>query len=300
MTIAVGFVCADGTLLAADTKESYPDSQHTYVNKLCPFESGDLDGAVVGAGDAAIVDYIAPRIIKRLKANKGYSLEKHESEIEQLMSEIYESKAIKAYPVSSQEDLLTSFLLLVRPHLRKQSALFAIHSSLVTRIEEGAAVIGYALMQDMADEMCRVNDLAVQEAAIAAMYLIYEAKRRTGDVGGVSHVYRLADKFAPRADRIWDQPRRESLFDSLRQVHYGNVIMAANTSLKAKEFTTALKRLSSVSREIWKEFQTIENEFQQWQLSQLGMTPEQRMYAFQQLLRDAEEERKRAEKLKPT
>ena len=54
VTIAVGFVCTNGTLLAADTKESYPDSQHTYVNKVCPFDSGDLDGALVGAGDAAI------------------------------------------------------------------------------------------------------------------------------------------------------------------------------------------------------------------------------------------------------
>jgi hypothetical protein len=60
MTIAVGFVCNDGIVLAADTKESYGEL-HTFVHKL-ENDSPKCSGALAGSGYSYPADFIAPQI----------------------------------------------------------------------------------------------------------------------------------------------------------------------------------------------------------------------------------------------
>jgi 20S proteasome alpha/beta subunit len=51
MTVAVGFVCEGGVVLAADTKESFDGDIHTYVHKIARLDMGDsCQAGITGSG----------------------------------------------------------------------------------------------------------------------------------------------------------------------------------------------------------------------------------------------------------
>jgi hypothetical protein len=72
MTIGVGFVCPNGVVLAADTKESFQYDNHTYVNKLVvdrhilPNKMRPKTDAaylaIVGSGSGPLIDHVVNQI----------------------------------------------------------------------------------------------------------------------------------------------------------------------------------------------------------------------------------------------
>jgi hypothetical protein len=268
MTIAVGFACKDGIVLAADTKESYGE-EHTYVEKISVRDIGECQFGIAGSGYDYILDYITPRIMEAIiKGNPWPSMNDCFLELEKLMGQLYSGKPLKAYPRDSAADIYTSSLLAIRLKSSAQPVLFSINSSLVTSVPE-FAVIGYGPMKEMAREMWSL-DLTVEQASKAALYLIYDTKRRSGAVGGVTNILKLFNDGRADWERTWDQPARESLLNDLRLLHHRMVVTVTTPGIPDAEYGRVSTALSRRAVDIREAFQKIEQEYKAWLIQAMG------------------------------
>jgi hypothetical protein len=264
MTIAAGFICTDGIVLAADTKEMSGSGSHTFVHKLEVIDSPLCSGALAGAGYSFPVNFITAKLKALFEDTKYSTPDEYEAALSSTMPMIYKSEQMRAYPKSEKDELQTSFLVTLRPKLgHTEPVLFVIDSSLVTRIHEGVKVIGWWSMQEMADEFGKLH-LSVQQAKLAALYLIYETKKRTDYVGGKVHIYGISKDGWVISDRTWDQPNREELFNSLQSMHYFLVTNVADPKLSPAEFGMSLQFFTKTIKEIRSEFIRIEKKYQKW------------------------------------
>jgi len=264
MTIAVGFVCTDGIVLAADTKEVSGFGSHTFVHKLEPIDSAICSGALAGAGYSFPVNFITAKLKALLDDGKYETPDEYEAALSSLMPLIYKSEQMKAYPKSQKDELQTSFLVTVRPKKQDgKAALFVIDSSLVSRVQDGVKVVGWWSMQEMADQLGKLH-LSVKQAKIAALYLIHETKKRTDYVGGKVHIYGIFNDGMVTPERTWDQPSREELFNSLQEMHYFLVTRIADPNLQKAEFREALTFFRKTVGKIHSEFKSIEQRYHQW------------------------------------
>ncbi|PYX96553.1 MAG: hypothetical protein DMG63_16845, partial [Acidobacteria bacterium] len=108
MTIAAGLFSIDGVVLAADTKESYGEV-HTYVDKLESVSTEYCNGAIAGSGDGYLLDYVTPCVLNLMRSKITTSGE-FEDQLRELMVTLYQSPAVKSYPIDKSSDLYTQFL----------------------------------------------------------------------------------------------------------------------------------------------------------------------------------------------
>jgi hypothetical protein len=264
MTIAAGFVCTDGIVLAADTKEVSGTGSHTFVHKLEIIDSQFCSGALAGAGYSFPVNSITLKLKALLESGNYSSADEYEAALSSAMKLIYESRNMKAYPRSEKDELQTSFLVTVCSKANGvKPILFVIDSSLVSRVQEGVKVVGWWSMQEMADELGRLH-LSIHQARIAALYLIYETKKRTEYVGGKVHIYAISDQGDVLPERTWDQPNREELFNSLQSMHYYLVTAVADPNLSNDDYRNSMQFFTQTMKEIRSEFVRIEKKYKKW------------------------------------
>lgn len=269
MTIAIGFVCKDGIVLAADTKESYGADDHTFVDKISVREFGACQLGIAGAGTDYLLDYITPRIVDEIvKGNPWPSMADCFLALERLMAKLYAGKSIKAYPKDRAEDLYTSSLLALRVKSGERPVLFSINSSLITSVPE-YAVIGYGPMKEMVRELWSL-DLTVEQASKAAIYAIHDTKRRYGAVGGVTNILKLFNDGRSDWERTWDQAARESLLNDLRLMHHRLVVTVTTPNISDAEYKKVSGALSKNAAKIRGAFQKIEDEYKKWLILAMG------------------------------
>ena len=276
MTIAAGLACPDGIVIAADTKESYGESDHTYINKIEVArhfiehsrrpKTQAAYAAIVGSGDAALVDHIVGHIKKTFQDSVNADLSVFRQSLFELMPKLYASDAIAAYPHSEPSDLYTQLLVAARPNYRENATLFLINSSLIEEVTRGVRIIGCGTMQETAQELDLLS-LNMYDSATAALYLIYEAKRHYSYVGGVTHIYSLPNPpttpgpgATPRSERVWDQGQKESLFSELRMLHHGIVVAAGSTVISEESYKEGVENFLDGLGLIRQEFEALEKE----------------------------------------
>ena len=276
MTIAAGFACPDGIVIAADTKESYGESDHTYVNKIELVrhfiehshrpKTQAAYAAIVGSGDASLIDHIVGHIKKAFQENVNSDLSAFRQSLSELMPRLYASDAIASYPHSDPSDLYTQLLVAVRPNYREKAALFLINSSLVDEVPEGVRIIGMGTMQETANEV-NLLKLNMYESATAALYLIYEAKRHYSYVGGVTHVYSIPHPptipgagHPPQSERILDQGQKESLFKELRNWHQRMVVAIGSPVVSEESYKQLVEEYIDALNLIRRDFAELENQ----------------------------------------
>ncbi len=270
MTIAVGFVCKDGIVLAADTKESY-EFEHTFVEKISLRNAGECQFGIAGSGTDYLLDYLTPRIMDLIvKGDPWPTLDACFIELENLMAQLYEGDPIKAYPINSAEELYTSSLLAIRLNPSVQPVLFSINCSLVTSVPE-FSVIGYGPMKEMAREMWSL-DLTVEQASKAALSVIHDTKRRSGGAGGVTNILKMFNDSRPAEwERTWDQSAREALLNDLRLLYHRMVITVTTPGISDTEYERVSAALTKRAADIRKAFQKIEYEYKQWLAQAIGI-----------------------------
>jgi len=274
VTIAAAFACHDGIVIAADTKESYGESDHTYVNKIEVVQhitppahrprTESAYAAIVGSGDGYLVDHIVGQIKNIFHANANAGLDVFRHALVELMPRLYASEAFTSYPHSDVTDLYTQLLVAARPNYREKAGLFLINSSLVDEVHSGVRIIGCGTMQEAAHELDVMN-LDMSDSATAALYLIYEAKRHYSSVGGVTHVYSLPHPpsvpgpgQSPQVERVLDQGIKESLFAQLRGWHHRITLTVASPTISKESYALVMKSLPKDLRRIRKEFEALE------------------------------------------
>lgn len=274
MTIAAGFACQDGIIVAADTKESYGESDHTYVNKIevvrhiiPPGHRPNTESAyaaIVGSGDGYLVNHIVEHIKSIFHDTANADLSAFRQALIELMPRLYASEAFSSHPHSDVMDLYTQLLVAARPNYREKAALFLINSSLVDEVYSGVRIIGCGTMQETAHELDVMN-LDMRESATAALYLIYEAKRHYSHVGGVTHIYSLPHPPTepgpgrpPEAERVLDQGLKESLFTQLRGWHHRIVVTVGSPTITKDSYASVMKSFPKDLRRIRNEFEALE------------------------------------------
>jgi hypothetical protein len=197
MTAIAGFLCADGVVIAADTEENYGDAgDKAYSHKLFPIERPQANLCVAGAGTGYLIDYAKEQIISiaesGVKNNAEFKL-KLAAELNRLYNEEF-----KHYPVDSPRHL--AIQLLVGIQLRKEAdastwaepMLFECESNLVTNVIMGRSrILGAGeLLKEVAIQFAGWG-LTPALAEWASIYIIHEAKRRYGGIGGKTHTCTL-------------------------------------------------------------------------------------------------------------
>lgn len=256
LTIAAGFVCRDGIVIAADTKESYGDT-HTYVDKIVQVQSGYGCGTIAGSGNGDVLDYIGGEI-RSLMESQPSSMEEFDVSLRNLMVDIYGGKAMNAYPVEKREELTTQLLVTYSSGSSIDPHLFLINSSLVTRVSRSAVVIGCGPLRQLADELGS-EPMYILEAPAAALYVVHEAKRRYSDVGGITRIVMQSGNLVFE-ERTYDQPQREAMFDATRKLTQRLTIGIVNPAPFA-EFDELLRDLNKEARAIRKTATKLEEEF---------------------------------------
>jgi hypothetical protein len=120
VTIGAGFICGDGILLAADTKESYGDT-HTYVDKITIVDEAHCKAAIASSGEGYLLDYLTPHIEALLRNDEVITSSSFEIKLQALMARLYQTPEVKAYPVEKPADLYTQFLIVAK-HTAEQTA----------------------------------------------------------------------------------------------------------------------------------------------------------------------------------
>jgi len=256
VTIGVGFLCNDGVVLGSDTEESYEESK-TSVNKIEVIAKTFCHSGIVASGRSQIIEYIVPQIRSLLETdwqNNGNI----EAQLKHLMPEIYQSKAMKAFPARQPEDKLVDLLVACRPR-GKKAALFQIHSSLVTRISS-AAVVGCGPIRDVAEEFDKFS-LTTRKAAWAALYVVYLAKERWPGIGGLSQILKIWNNGKMDDERVWDQPRREKLFSSYRFLNHIMLLETTNIETQDERFNKMANVFIGHLRDLRKQVRQIEYEY---------------------------------------
>lgn len=257
MTIAVGVMSIDGIAVAADTKESYGDT-HTYVDKLISISTENCKGAIAGSGSGYLLDYMCPRI-HNLAANST-NVAEFEQQLAELMAEIYNSAAIKSYPIEKTDDLYTQFLVAVRCREDSEVNLFIVNSTLVTKTRSFGTVIGCGPLRQVGEEFGQVSPFDIENAKEAALCIVYEAKRRYSDVGGATQVLTLTNDGILKFWADNGIPAKEALLDRVREMTNLITVNVLSASISMRHFNGIMQNAASRLRDYHKEAQKIERE----------------------------------------
>jgi hypothetical protein len=182
--------------MAADTEESYGDNK-AYANKLFPVERVNSRLCVAGSGLGYLIDYANERIVSILDSGTK-TVSDFESALKSILDELYSEK-FRIYPVESPSDLRIQLLIGVQFSSETDTptwslpALFECQSNLVTPIKrtKQSCILGVGeLLKEIGLQLAGWG-LETRQAEWASIYLIQQAKRRYGGIGGKTHIYTM-------------------------------------------------------------------------------------------------------------
>jgi hypothetical protein len=195
MTAIAGFACADGVVIAAEAEETYQDNK-VYTNKLFHSTRETWKAGIAGSGSGYLIDYAKEKIFHAIDAGNPSTVTECESRISQILDGLYRNE-FTAFPISQKSDLMVQLLISVqfaKDGNWGEAVLFESQANLVTRLKRGQAkILGVGeLLKETASQLSNWG-LTAELAEWASIYLIHDAKRRFGGVGGWTQVHTLLD-----------------------------------------------------------------------------------------------------------
>jgi hypothetical protein len=249
VTAISGFNCVDGVVISAETEETYADNK-VYTHKLFPVLNPRWKVGIAGAGLGYLIDYAKDKILAALHAGITNNQDFNNSLIS-ILDRLY-GKEFKRFPVASPSDLRIQLLVNVQfpkentnPQMWAEPALFECQSNLVTKVNLGKCrILGTGeLLKEMAEQFANWN-LDVLLAEWASIYVIHEAKRRFGGVGGRTHTFSLMQDGKHRDRMRMDIMRTEMILEIWARVNQLLVLSLSPTLTedKAKDFIDATRK----------------------------------------------------------
>jgi hypothetical protein len=255
VTAIVGFNCQDGVVIAADTEESYGYDK-AYTNKIFPVEREESRLCVAGAGSGYLIDYANEQIVSAFDSGPTNANE-FQTALSEIMDELYEKK-FKYFPVSSRDELRIALLVGVQFASENsdgtwmQPALFECQANLVTPIKrtKQSCILGSAeIMKEIGIQLAGWG-LDTKLAEWASMYLIHQAKRRVGGVGGKTHVFTMRTDGGFKQNRGYNVIEKEAILDGFGRTCQLLLLSLdpSVTNSRSKDFVDAAKRWFSSAR----------------------------------------------------
>jgi hypothetical protein len=247
VTAIAGFNCVDSVVVAADSEETYSGGNKVYAHKLFPFNRPTWRACVAGSGTSYLIDYAKDKIISAVHAGLKNENEFHDG--------LYK-KEFKRFPADSAQEraiqLLVGIQFLNEPNSTwMPPALFECQANLVTIVKQGdVRVLGIGEAVKELGVQFATWRLTADLAEWASVYVIHEAKKRFGGVGGKTHTFRIM-KDGTFVDTFGGNIfKKEQIFDGLARI---NQLLAFSlspslTDSKSKDLVDAAKRWLVVAR----------------------------------------------------
>lgn len=227
MTVAVGFLCTRGVVIAADTQESSGDIK-AYVQKLEVRRFQHCRAAIAGSGVGPLIDHAARDIFSILATTTDAT--DVAVAISETMLRLYK-REFKHYPLPARNkdiQMLVAFKIAKEP-----PRMLFIDSTLVNPVDKAKAIgFGEFLNEDVQEiaSMITALNLSVEPTMWAALRLVHEAKKRYTTVGGTkTAIAGLCDDGRMLRDPEADQADREQVFDCLRRAGHIHLLSVAPT-----------------------------------------------------------------------
>lgn len=204
MTIIAGFRCADGVVLCADTQETLGTAKRN-VPKL-RFEPRDplaeteehhasLAVAFCGAGDGPLIDKLTTEAWNAAKSKTDLATVC--ATIEQSIKDQY-TELGRIYQRGSCPEVQLIF----GAKMGGESRLFTAMGPIVNeKYEFDSGGVGH-YMADFIASKHHHNDITVQQCAILAAYILFEAKKHVEGCGGESQIVILRNSGS--SGSVWD------------------------------------------------------------------------------------------------
>lgn len=193
MTIAAGFVCLDGIILAADTQETVPGYTKNSTEKIRMWADHGLGIAITGAGDTDLIETIGPEIERAIY--RGYSPKqaRFDNELREIIRKTMHSaflKYIRPYAAFPREERPGCDLLVavsVKNEVNDYECLFKASGTVVRKIEYGAECVGTGLiLAKSLIERFYSSFMDLDEAVLAVCYIMHHTKKWVDGCGGTT------------------------------------------------------------------------------------------------------------------
>jgi len=189
MTIAAGFRCKDGVILAADSQITLSDGGKTYQSKIFPVN--DVEDCYIAY--AGYADFAKELVAEVRNATRG----KCGSDLVASIGGTYKRFWREHYTDAPKKERTWAYLLFT---LRdgKRMVLYRAYARSLYRLNEGYVLLGCgeSVAESLFDPMCR-NDMTVWEAARTCIYACRKIKGYVEACGGDTEVKMFLDHNYP-------------------------------------------------------------------------------------------------------
>src|SRR5205814_4824466 len=225
VTAIAGFRCVDGSVvIAADTEETY-EEEKAYSHKLFPIERPSCRLCVAGAGLGYLIDYANEQFVSAIDDDGIKTINQFRDRVANVLEDAYqEGGKFTRFPVERSIDSRVDLVVAVQffdENVKewKQPALFECRSNVVTRIlknKQCCVVAAVEVLKQTAIQLAGWG-LDTGMAEWASLYLIHEAKRRFGGVGGKTHIFTMRSNgtFSYDRGRAWNE--KEMIFENMNR-----------------------------------------------------------------------------------
>jgi 20S proteasome alpha/beta subunit len=190
MTIAAGFVCADGIVLCADTQETTGYTKNN-TEKIRHWKDDGLCIAITGAGDAELIETVGERIQHALvweySPKEIRWTDQVRDIIQQEISSAFE-RYIAPYAAFPRDDWPGCDLLIVvtvKNEVNNYECLFKASGTTVRQIEFGGDCVGSGLIlaKSLMERFCS-SFMDLDELVLAMCYVMFQTKKWVEGCGG--------------------------------------------------------------------------------------------------------------------
>ena len=195
MTIAVGFRCSDGVVLATDSQYSQDITKMTGKKIFPLWSNGEYAMTLAGSGGADNIKAIVRDVEVALKDSLG-SRETSSAEIQQIVENVlppFYAKHIDCAPPEVRGDLEVGFMVGIWTK-REGTKLFSVCRTTITEVQDYQCIgAGSYLTEYVSQAICPRGRLSVEQTIALAAYIVWAAKKYVDFCGGPTFVRALLD-----------------------------------------------------------------------------------------------------------
>jgi len=240
VTIAAGFVCGDGVLLCASTRETYGAGYvRLPLEKIRTLEDPDCALAITGTGNTALLEMATERILERLKDKSPHNLNRAKKIIVATLLKLHKNQ-LRYFPGPSSATLL-KLLIAIRP---RSGPCALLHAEGTTLHEVSSRLIlGEPSLEPFAGALHHPA-LSLRQTVLIALHTLQLAKRISAAAASETHLVALKNDGKLVYQQLDENVAIERALDMAQGAYRDLLLMCADATLSEEEFRAELRRLS--------------------------------------------------------
>jgi len=250
VTIAAGFVCADGIIICADTQETISGYTKSSAHKLKVWRDGGLNIVVTGAGDTELIETVSQLLIEALRGDYTEQSCWFPKKLCQIIQDTFLTffkTSLLPYPRDERPGV--DLLIGVALHNERvaHESLFKASGTTVREIDPGEGSLGAecvgmgVILGNSLIERLYSPFLHLDELLIIAAYIIFQAKQWIDGCGGDTDLIILGKNICRGVSRT-DLAQLENYFAEFDKWTHDLVQPFSNVNVSDADFLSELHR----------------------------------------------------------